>query len=408
MIKKIISHPLFSGGAIMVGGSMLVNVFNYVYHVVMGRILGPVDYGILASVFALLYIVSIVPLSTSVAITKFISAAKNKKEVSAIFVGINNFTLKVAIFFSILVLISSPLLANFLHIENIFLILFVAPILFLSLTTLVNQATSQGLLRFAGAVSPNLVSSVFKLVFGVTFVVIGWSVFGAIIGVVLGAILSYWFSLQYVKDLKSTQEKFKLRPFLLYAFPVLLQALAFTSFFTTDLLLAKHFLPEFEAGLYAGLSTLGKIVYFAVTPISGAMFPIVSKRISNGESYKKVFFLALVVTIAISVGITLFYSLFPNIAIGILYGDKYIPAASSLVWMGIFMVLYTICYFLMNFLLSIGKTRAAYWSIVVLILQIVLINLNHNSISEIIIMNIVSMIVLFAGLSVFLVFLNKK
>ena len=39
-----------------------------------------------------------------------------------------------------------------------------------------------------------------------------------------------------------------------------IQALAFTSFFTTDLILVKHFFPPFEAGIYAALSTLGKII----------------------------------------------------------------------------------------------------------------------------------------------------
>ena len=63
----------------MVGGSMLSNVVNYLYHLAMGRILGPVDYGILASLFSIFYIIGIVPLSSSVSIVKFVSTAKNKK-----------------------------------------------------------------------------------------------------------------------------------------------------------------------------------------------------------------------------------------------------------------------------------------------------------------------------------------
>ena len=85
----------------MIGGSMFVNATNYVYHVLMGRILGPVDYGVLASVFALLYIVSIVPMSTSVAIAKFVSSAKDKKEEAEIFNGIKHFIYRVSLVGSI-------------------------------------------------------------------------------------------------------------------------------------------------------------------------------------------------------------------------------------------------------------------------------------------------------------------
>lgn len=82
MIKNLLKHPLFSGSFVMIAGSMAINVVNYIYHLLMGRILGPVDYGTLASVYSLLYIVTIIPTSASVSIVKFISSAKDKREVN--------------------------------------------------------------------------------------------------------------------------------------------------------------------------------------------------------------------------------------------------------------------------------------------------------------------------------------
>ena len=158
----------------MIGGGMVINVINYAYHLIVGRLLGPVDYGILASLFSILYIVGIVPTSTSVAIVKFISAGKNDKDVAAIYKTLNGLVFKIATVLAILTVIASPLIANFLHIDNIFLVVLIAPILFFALTTLVNQATSQGLLKFMGFVLPSFISSLGKLLFGVLFIILNF------------------------------------------------------------------------------------------------------------------------------------------------------------------------------------------------------------------------------------------
>lgn len=391
----------------MIGGSMGVNVMNYVYHLVMGKVLQPVNYGILASVFSLFYIVSIVPLSTSVAIVKFVSSSKNKNELNATYHGINNFIIKVAAIGSLLIFVFSTLIAKFLHIDNPINVMVVAPTFFFSLLTLVNQATSQGILKFTGVVIPNVISSVGKFVIGLVLVYLGFSVVGATFGVVLGVALAYVYSFYDIKKRIHfvKREKFDIKPFLKFSGPALLQALAFTSFFTVDLLLAKHFLPPFEAGIYAAISTLGKIIYFAVTPIAGVMFPVVAKKHSKGEAYKKFFLLTLAATIFISTIIVLFYALFPNIAIGVLYGKAYLSASSDLIWMGIFMGFYTLSYFLVNYFLSLGKLKTVFLPLFFAVIQILLIVFSfHGSIFQIIEGSLIPMVLLSISLVTVIIF----
>ena len=147
-MKRILNNPLFSGSAVMIGGSLMANAVNYVYHLVMGRVLGPVDYGTLASVFALLYIISIVPQSAGFAIVKFISSAKNKEEVADVYMSLRKFVLRLAWVMMIAVFFVSPFMAKYLHIENVFTVALVGLVLFASLITLVLQTTLQGLLVF--------------------------------------------------------------------------------------------------------------------------------------------------------------------------------------------------------------------------------------------------------------------
>ena len=80
-IKKMMSlNKLLYSSLFVMAVSMSINLVNYFYHLVFGRILGPVEYGILASLYSILYIVSIVPQSSSFAIVKFVASAKSLEE----------------------------------------------------------------------------------------------------------------------------------------------------------------------------------------------------------------------------------------------------------------------------------------------------------------------------------------
>lgn len=402
IIKTLINHPLFSGSAIMFVGNMGSNVINYAYHLIMGRLLGPIDYGILASLYSILYMVSIIPSSASVSIVKFISSSKDT-ELYSMYESIRRLIFKLAIVLSLVMLLISPFVSNFLNIQNIVLVILISPILFFSLITLTNQSTSQGLLKFMGSVMPTIISSSFKLLTGVGLILVGWSVFGAMSGVFIGAVFACYFSANFIKR-NITVTKIKLidlKPFFKYSGPVLLQSLAFTSIFTVDVILVKHFLDPFSAGIYAAISTLGKIIFFATSSVSVTMFPVISKRKALNQSYLKVFFASFLITAIIGIAITFFYWIFPNIAIGVLYGKKYLSAETDLVWMGIFMLFYTLSHLLVNFFLSIGKLKIVFIPLVSAVIQIGAIWVYHKNITQVIQASLIATMVMFVCLMVY-------
>lgn len=381
----------------MVGGNMAVNVVNYGYHLVMGRVLGPVDYGVLASIYSILYLIGVIPSSASVAIVKFISSAKDESEVYSIYKALSVFVLYLAIFMSVGLFILSPLIADFLHIENVWTVYLVSIVLFFSLVTLVNQSTSQGMLKFVGSVAPNFISAILKLVLGIILIWLGWSVFGAMVGIVVGAVVSYLYSMGFIKKILKVGKfkKFILKPFFSYALPVLVSALAFTSLFTSDVILVKHFFSPFEAGIYAALSTLGKIIFFAAAPIAATMFPIVAGRKARGEAHKKVVLASLGLTALMAITITGFYWLFPNIAIGVLYGPAYLSASFELVWMGIFIFFYTLSSLLVNYSLSLGNTKVVVFPLLAACIQVPLLWMFHGSILQVIQISLVLTFIVF-------------
>lgn len=410
-MKKILNHPLFSGSILMVGGNMFANVINYIYQIYFsGRLLGPVGNGQLGSLFAILYIVTIIPVSTSASIVKFISSAKNHSEALLVYKEIYKLVFRITIMLTVLLFLISPLISNFIHIP-LLSILVIPFILFFSLITLINQATMQGLLKFWGSVGPNIVSSTAKLAFGLIFVLLGGFVFGAMVGILIGVILAFIYSRflfnNFIRDIKP-KGKFNFDKFLKYSFPVLIHSFAFTSIFTVDVILVKHFFPDEIAGQYVALSTLGKIIYFAASPVAAVMFPMVASRHSKGEKFFHLLLTSLFVTLLISLSVVSVYFVIPKLVIGLSYGQKYINIAPDLPWMGLFICFYSISYFMMNFFLSIDKIKLVLLPLFFSVLQIILLWIFHTSILQVIQISLTLMVALFTVLSAFLVYNRIK
>lgn len=398
MKEKLKNNKTIAGSLIMVAGSTAINVINYFYHLIMGRILGPSEYAVLASMFSLYYLIAIVPQSAGVGIVKFSSESKDKKELALLYGSLKKIINNLAIYMSIILVLLSPVINNFLHLGNFWIVVLLAPILYFSLNTMLNQSIMQGILRFGAYVNINLVASLGKLIIGVLLVLAGFAAFGAIGGLALATALTYLFSRIYIKqEVVEPKSGRDLKDFLNFSAPALVQALAFTAFFSLDLILVKHFFPPHDAGLYAALSTLGKIIFFAASPVSMVMFPLVSGKKAKGESFKQVFYLTFTATALLSIFVVGTYYFLPDIAIGLLYGREYLSAASELFWMGLFLSFYTLDYYLANFMLSIGKTKSVILPALILIFQISGIFLWHQSLLQVIQVSLIAMLVLFVG-----------
>ena len=196
----------------------------------------------------------------------------------------------------------------------------------------------------------------------------------------------------------------KIKSMLVFTIPVFIQSISTTSIYSSDVILVKHFFSPHEAGIYASLSTLGKIILFAAGPISGVMFPIISKRKSRGENFKKIFLYSFVATFLFGVTICILYLLFPQFAIRLLFGSAYLEASNLLIWFGVFIGLFTLSSLLINFSLSLGKTGVVIFPLIASIAQIVLILLFHTNLYTIVLISVLINALLLLTLLIYLTF----
>lgn len=407
-IKNIISHPFFAGSAIMVVGSNLANALAFVYHLIIGRLLGPIHYGELAAIISLATMFSAIFTFLSMVVIKFASSAKNKKEENYIFSWFSRKSFLIASSLFILTLFLSPVFSNFLHVEikSIFIVPF---FLFFSLMSLVFRAFLQGVLKFYQMVVSLNIELLIRLLLGVLFVYLGFSVFGAVSGIVLAGVIGFFITFYFLKEhnIFYKGKKFNIsKEILAYSLPAFLFSLTSTSFLTTDILLAKHFISPHDAGIYASLSTLGKIILYGTVPIGAVMFPMVSKRFSKGQKYLNIFLLSLLLTTVASAFILIFYQFSPDIAIKTLYGNGFLEGNKYLIWFGLFAAFYSLASLISSFYMSIGKVKIVILPIIFSIFQIVGIIIIHDSILSIIKVSLVSATLLFISLLIYLIYEN--
>lgn len=393
-------YPLFSGGLIMVVGSNATNFINYVYHIFMGRILGPSYYGELAALLSFISILGIIPFSLGLVIIKFISSTKDEKQISVLTVTIGRklIVLSVVIFVGISLL--SPFIASFLNISNYFLVIITGLGFTFSLLSFFYKSILQGLLKFNQFILSQITENLFKLILGVVLVLMGYSINGAILGLIIaffiGLLLSRYFIRDYIKETKKIS--FNLKPLIAYSLPVLIQSFAATSLITSDLLLVKHFFPQHEAGIYAAVSNLGKIIFFGSGPISAVMFPLVAKKHAIGEKYLKLFLFSLGLTVILCFFILSIYFLFPEFAIAILYGSPYFAAKSYLLEYSFFISLFTISSLLVNFYLSLGVTRIVVLPFIAALTQAIGIWFFHDNLDMVIWVSVIAALFLLLSL----------
>lgn len=383
--RRVIAHPLFSGSAMMVLGANSANAINYFYHLVIGRLLGPTAYGTMSSVFSFIILLNIVPASLSLVVVRYVSTGGSSSEVAAVISNLYRKTLLIGAAVFILCLVFSPYIAGFLNISSPELVAMAGLAFFFNLTTMLCRSVLQGSLRFSTSAYSMLIENSLKFIFSLLLVYFGWSVFGAVAGVVLaGFIIFLYTSILIRRFLVSTPAHISyLKPLLIYSVPVILLTVAYTSVFASDMLLVKHFLSPHAVGLYAALSTLAKIITFGTSPVIAVVFPLVARKQAHGEKLQRVFISGLLLTACLACTVLLIYHYFPGMAISVLYGPQYLEAVPFLFKFGLISTLFSLSSYLVNYHLSLNRVRIVILPVVASLFQIVGIWFWHSGIAQI-------------------------
>src|SRR6185437_1236510 len=164
-----------------------------------------------------------------------------------------------------------------------------------------------------------------------------------------------------------------------------------------------------QAGQYAGLSLVGRVIFFLSAPIGTVMFPIIVQKHTKGVNYSNTFKLAISMMLIPSILLTLFFSFFPKFSIlFFLKRADYLSVAPLLGIFSLYITFYCVLYLFANFYLSIKKTIIYFPILIGAILQIALITLYHQSFIQIITISFVLVFLLVIGFLIYYPYATRK
>lgn len=396
-MKKLPSDSIIRAGFFILLANAIYNAFNFFYHFMAARMLGPEQYAIVASLFSIIYLISMGSMTIQNSATKFISKFRAKgdyESIGAFFKKGSRKLLWASFGLALIFLILSYPIAIFLKIPWISVINLL-PIIILSVTLPLNRGVMQGLQKFTALGWNMIAEGGLKFILAFILIYFGLKANSAIMAVSIALIIAFaltFFSLRFTA--KGKNVKIDARKIYGFSFLTLIALTFLTAVYSIDVFLVKHFFDATTAGHYAALSLLGKIVFFGGTAIGLVMFPKISetheidKKIANRILKKSLLF-----TIAISGLATLVYFVFSKLIVNIIFGADYLDIVPLMGWFGISMTLLSLSYVYSLYNLAIGKKKFILNIGIAVLMEIFAIWLFHNSLAQIVIsLNVINLL----------------
>lgn len=318
------------------------NASNYVFHVSISRLLGPEDYGALGSVLGILTVLSIPLSAVQAAVAKGTAQVRSPlaEERSYSWVGPFGAAFKAGLAIAVIMALLSPVVTAYLHLGSwataLLMSAYVVPAVLLAVT----RGALQGEIRFKELAMASLFPVVIRLGAGLPIVALGGGVPGATLATVLGDVgglaLAMW--------LLARRQEIRLgldavvRPFLKEVAPVALGLLAMWVLIELDLIMARHYLPEDEAGNYAAAGLLARAVLFIPGAVSLIALPHFSVLGARGREAYRWLVVSSAAVVGLGVAAALVLSTMRGLAIGITFGSEFSPAAQFLPVLSLAMV----------------------------------------------------------------------
>ena len=270
--SKVLRARLLSGSMIMLFSSAAVGGINLLYNLIIARWLGAEEFGHAAAVYTLLMLLSSVTLAFQLVCSKFIAQSESVEAKAGVYISLHRRAWQVGIVMGYLLIWASGAVSHYLNLPTrIYIVLLgIGTALYVPLG--VRRGVLQGMYEFRRLAENFVVEVLVKLVGAMVLMAAGLKVTGVIAAVTMSLAVAY---------LMATPPKtlrVAVKPYLPASFWEGTQA---TVFFigqviinNVDIVLVKHFFSAAEAGLYAAVALVGRVVYMLSWSVVSSMFPV--------------------------------------------------------------------------------------------------------------------------------------
>jgi len=310
--------------SLLLGGGL-----NYLYHVALGRLLGPESYGAFGALLGLFYLLWLFNQSVQLRLARLSARgiwpppAHTLRSIASVGLGI---LLSLSI-------LSLPL-ARLLRLDEPLWVLFLALVWLISLPLPAAKGLLQGRQLMSRLAGLNVLEPAIKLLAGAGFVSLGLGLWGAWGGWAIAALLAFFAAIVFLRaeghlELPRPAKSLSRGEARDWGGLALLAAFALAVPTNVDVLWVKHALSAHEAGLYTAAAVLGKGFLFIALGV-GAVLLAKAAGVPSLRDARAHLMRALAIAGSINGLAALVCLLAPELIVRLLFGEAY-TATSALV-----------------------------------------------------------------------------
>jgi O-antigen/teichoic acid export membrane protein len=332
-VARRLRHSQFlRHNAIFFFGSVLVGALNYLYYPVLGRLMAPASFGEVQTIVSLFLQLSIFLTVLSLVVVNIVTNTTGEGQRNELVFEFEKLAVAVAVVLVISSLVFGKQLQSFLQFTSPW------PFVLLALAVLVNvpftlrAAVLRGKQRFGLVSAANIIAAGGKIALSAGLVLIGLSTSGAIGGLVLaqlaaGVFVVVWafkLGLRHARGRRrfGLPDMRRLAPELKYGLFVLVGSLAITLQYSIDVIVAKHYFDAHTAGLYAGIASVARVIFFLTVSVSQVLLSAVRLR-HRPQQNSQLLFRSLILVSIVGLPALLLLAITPGTAVKLLMGGSY-------------------------------------------------------------------------------------
>jgi O-antigen/teichoic acid export membrane protein len=265
---------IVSGSVVLLSGSVLTTGINLVYNIFVARFLGPQGFGQATAVYTILTLISAVTLSFQIVAAKLVAQQSTPEGKAPVYLGFHRCAWVCGVLIALILLLFQKAIAAYLNLPGSSLVALLAIGAAFYVPLGCRRGFIQGTYSFRQLATNLVVEGLFRLVGSVFAILLGLGVEGVIAANTAAVIVAYFTSPLKRTAWVSSPLRFS------HALRETSQALVFLSgqvlINNCDIVLVKHFFFAKEAGLYAAVAMVGRVIFAFSSAVVNSMFPLVA------------------------------------------------------------------------------------------------------------------------------------
>ena len=371
--------------------AMIVNLGNYLYNLIVGRMLGPSGFADASLLVTMLLVLSFLAMTFQLTAAKF-SAEMDGEESQLLVSLMSRYGLVVGAVISLCMVLFSNQLQLFFQSQSAWMYIIFALCVPLYFLMSVGRGHVQGIRNFRQLSISYQVEMLIRLC-GTVALLRLLDVDPAIsisLGILASVALGY-LPIRNKRVMPISSAGRITKTLLVFATYTLVYELSQVLINNTDILLVKHYFAAEEAGLYAALAMIGRVVFFIAWMFAMILLPHVVAAEKAGKDSRSLLWKYVGYTAILGAIITGVSYILPELIVHILFGTAYVEIASLLWLYALATSLFAVANMFAYYFLSRSVYGPIYLTFIVGLLQIFGLVAFHDTLLQVVLLQLVLM-----------------